>query len=139
MASMNISANYAGWATLTIYDNNHIIHGISYINPYIVEDLCSWLIALKNNKPYTLFLDQEGNGVYLTCHQRDIIITPLDGKPEFVFYVTDDELQDMIKNFESSAREQIDVFVSWLEDDVTDTKTIESYLNQQLNKLTNEG
>lgn len=135
MASMNISANYAGWATLTIYDNNHIIHGISYINPYIVEDLCSWLIALKNNKPYTLFLDQEGNGVYLSCHQRDIIITPLDGTPEFVFYVTDTELKEMIQEFRKSVNEQLDIFVSWLEDDVTDVGTIRNYLIQQINSL----
>lgn len=138
MATMTIQPSTSGWARLTIYDQNHVIPNVSYINPYIVEDLCGWLKSLSQEASNTVFLDREGNGTYLSCHDRDIIFTPIDGKPEFIFSLTDEEVNDMIDDFIASVKENIEIFVDWLDDDETPREISYKYLMNQITKLENE-
>lgn len=112
-----------GWVKLEIA--NITIDNISYINPYLVEDLCDWLIALRDGKDCTVDLDHEGHSTYLTCTKDQTIIIADDKTQhcDFVIPANVEQINEMMNEFAYNVRINIPFWAFWRDDDDEESQT----------------
>ena len=111
--SITLSKPIAGWTTLTI--NNVQVNSISYVNPYLLEDIYDWFVAELNEKDHVCRLDREGKGMayLISSETQDILLVCDDGTNHTDFFTSSDDVRTTALNFANTIDENFDHWVEW--------------------------
>lgn len=119
-----------GWATLTV--NGHGICGVSYINPYLIDDLIDFLQAEMDERDLTIRIDREERGMaYLTSTQmQELLVVTDDGDVHLADQFTDcDEVRACACALADSIEQDLDGWAHWQcaeDDDDTYAEALEA-------------
>jgi hypothetical protein len=134
---LRLSKPNIGYVTVTVAGLD--IHGVSYINPWLIEDLTDWLQAVIDERDCVIRLDREGLGMaYIACSEtQDVIVACDSGASATEIFCDDEEIVDCAKTLADDIEANFDEWVDWQcpEDTVEDVQKATASVRNTIKRL----
>lgn len=114
---MTLSKPVVGFVTLRV--NDLTIPGISYINPYLIDDLADFLEAALAPRDCTVRFDRENLGMaYLTVTEcQELLVVCDSGTSMTDMFRNGDDVRKCANMLADSVLENLEDWAGWVEDE----------------------
>lgn len=119
-----------GWVAFTI--GNCTINHISYINPFLLDDITDFVCAISKGESANITLDTEDEGIVIISanETQDISIADEYHNGYIDSIVHADIFKSIVNQLYESIKENFEDWIWWQLDDEADTKERQNIINR---------
>ena len=131
--TLSLSRPSVGFVTLTVGDTD--ICGVSYINPFLLEDIADFVDAMADREhSVSMCLDCEGHGMaYLTAIEAETLTVVRDDGLNGSWLA--DDMAEAIRELADSVEENADAWLDWADDEDEDEQAAKARIEDDVRRM----